>query len=66
MVVVVGWIKGRNVKIKTLNVSGENIGDYCFDVGAGNTTIIRYYFTLNRLQKINKSDNNTKVKKNGI
>lgn len=59
------WSKGRNVKIKTLNVSGENIEDYCFDVGAGNTTIIRYYFTLNRLQKLT-SLTITKVKKNGV
>lgn len=36
---------------------GKNIGDYCFDVGARNKNVMRYYFTLVRVEKIKKSDN---------
>lgn len=53
MVAAVGWIKSINVKITTLNLYRK----LCFNVGAGNTTVIRFYFTLTRLDKIKEPDN---------
>lgn len=43
MMVTMGWTKGRNAKIKTLNFLRENLGDYSFYVVSVNITIIRYF-----------------------